>query len=56
MTIPARLKSHLDEAYVSYLRISHVPTYSTQYAASVMHALERKSPRLWFCVAARVIC
>jgi Ala-tRNA(Pro) deacylase len=38
MPIPARLKSHLDEAHVSYLQTSHMPTHSTQYAASVMHA------------------
>ena len=38
MTIPARLKSHLDEAHVTYSRICHVPTHSAQYAASVMHA------------------
>lgn len=37
MTIPARLKSHLDEAHVSYSQMSHISTYSTQYTASVMH-------------------
>lgn len=38
MTIPARLKSHLDEAHVSYSPISHVPTRSPQYAGAVMYA------------------
>jgi Ala-tRNA(Pro) deacylase len=38
MTMPARLKSALDETHIPYWSISHVPTYSAQYAASVLHA------------------
>ena len=38
MTIPARLKSHLERAQVSYSPVTHIPTYSAQYAAAVMHA------------------
>jgi Ala-tRNA(Pro) deacylase len=38
MTMPARLKSHLDEAHVSYKPIVHAPTQTTQSAARVMHA------------------
>jgi Ala-tRNA(Pro) deacylase len=37
MMMPARLKSILDQEHVGYLAFSHVPTYSAQYAASVMH-------------------
>lgn len=37
MTIPARLKSHLDQAHVSYAPVSHVPTSGSQYAAMVLH-------------------
>jgi Ala-tRNA(Pro) deacylase len=37
MTIPARLKSHLDQARVSYSPVSHVPTSGSQYAAMVLH-------------------
>jgi len=37
MTMPARLKSHLDQSKISYSQISHIPTYTAQGAASVMH-------------------
>ncbi len=37
MTIPARLKSHLDEAHVSYIPVPHVPTSGSQYSAMVLH-------------------
>lgn len=37
MTMPARLKSHLDQAKISYSQSSHIPTYTAQGAASVMH-------------------
>ena len=38
MAIPARLKSHLDQARVSYSSVIHIPTDSAQYAAAAMHA------------------
>lgn len=38
MTMPSRLKAHLDEAGVQYSPVTHIPTYSAQYAAAVMHA------------------
>lgn len=37
MAIPARLKSHLDQAQVSYSPVSHVPTTGSQYSAMVLH-------------------
>jgi Ala-tRNA(Pro) deacylase len=37
MTMPARLKAHLEQAHVSYTRIPHVPARSSQYAASLLH-------------------
>ena len=37
MMMPARLKSILKHDHVDFLALSHVPTYSAQYAASVMH-------------------
>jgi Ala-tRNA(Pro) deacylase len=37
MAIPARLKSHLDQAHVGYTPVSHVPTSGSQYAAMVLH-------------------
>lgn len=37
MMMPARLKSILKHDHVEYSSLSHVPTYSAQYAASVMH-------------------
>ena len=37
MTMPARLKSHLDQIKIPYSQISHIPTYTAQGAASVMH-------------------
>jgi len=37
MTMPARLKSHLDQAKISYSQSSHIPTYTAQGAASIMH-------------------
>ncbi|MBZ5699890.1 MAG: Hsp20 family protein [Acidobacteriia bacterium] len=35
--MPSRLKSHLDQAKISYSQISHALTYSAQDAASIMH-------------------
>lgn len=35
--MPARLKTILDHEHVAYSTVLHVPTYSAQYAASVMH-------------------
>lgn len=37
MAMPARLKSHLEEAHVSYSQIPHVPTSGSQYSAMVLH-------------------
>ena len=37
MAMPARLKTHLEQAHVSYTRIPHVPARSSQYAASLLH-------------------
>jgi Ala-tRNA(Pro) deacylase len=37
MAIPARLKSHLEQAHVGYTPVSHVPTMGSQYAAMVLH-------------------
>ena len=37
MTMPTRLKAHLDQANVSYTLIPHVPARSSQYAASLLH-------------------
>ena len=37
MTMPTHLKSHLDQAKISYSQISHIPTYTAQGTASVMH-------------------
>jgi Ala-tRNA(Pro) deacylase len=37
MGIPAKLKSHLEQAHVGYTSVSHVPTAGSQYAAMVMH-------------------
>ena len=37
MTIPARLKAHLEQAHASYAPVTHVPARSSQYAASVLH-------------------
>jgi hypothetical protein len=32
--MPTRLKSHLDQAKIPYSKISHIPTYTAQGAAS----------------------
>jgi Ala-tRNA(Pro) deacylase len=37
MTMPARLKAHLEQAHASYTRVPHVPARSSQYAASLLH-------------------
>lgn len=37
MTMPARLKAHLEQAHASYTRIPHIPARSSQYAASLLH-------------------
>ncbi len=37
MTMPARLKSHLDQAHISYSQITHALTYTARDAASIMH-------------------
>jgi Ala-tRNA(Pro) deacylase len=37
MMMPTRLKTILNQEHVKYLAVAHVPTYSAQYAASVMH-------------------
>lgn len=37
MTMPARLKSVLDQKHIAYSEVFHLPTYSAQGAASVMH-------------------
>lgn len=38
MSISQRLKSVLETGHIQYSPISHVPTYSAQYSAAVMHA------------------
>lgn len=38
MSMPERLESILERNHVHYSPISHVPTFSAQYAAAVMHA------------------
>ena len=38
MSISTRLKSVLETNHIEYSPISHVPTYSAQFAAAVMHA------------------
>lgn len=35
--MPARLKSHLDDAHVAYTPVPHVPTSGSQYSAMVLH-------------------
>jgi Ala-tRNA(Pro) deacylase len=35
--IPSRLKTHLDNAHISYSLVPHVPARSAQYAASLLH-------------------
>jgi Ala-tRNA(Pro) deacylase len=37
ITMPARLKAHLERARISYTWIPHVPARSSQYAASLLH-------------------
>ena len=37
MTMPARLKAHLEQAHASYTRVPHIPARSSQYAASLLH-------------------
>jgi Ala-tRNA(Pro) deacylase len=37
MSIPARLKAHLEEAHARYTRVPHIPARSSQYAASLLH-------------------
>jgi Ala-tRNA(Pro) deacylase len=37
MTMPARLKTHLEQEHVSYSRVPHIPARSSQYAASLLH-------------------
>ncbi len=37
MVMPARLQSHLDQNHIAYSRVFHIPTYSAQLAASIMH-------------------
>jgi len=36
MTMPVRLKAHLDQIHVSYEPVFHAPTYSSEYTASVL--------------------
>jgi len=42
MSIPARLKAHLEQAHVRYTRVPHIPARSSQYAASVLHVLGKE--------------
>ena len=37
MTIPTRLKAHLEQSHTSFTPVTHVPARSSQYAASVLH-------------------
>jgi len=37
MTMPARLKAHLEQSHAPYTLVSHIPARSSQYAASVLH-------------------
>jgi len=37
MNLPSSLKLHLEQAHVSYTRVSHIPARSSQYAASLLH-------------------
>jgi Ala-tRNA(Pro) deacylase len=37
MTMPARLKAHLEQTHTSYTRVPHIPARSSQYAASLLH-------------------
>jgi Ala-tRNA(Pro) deacylase len=37
MTIPGRLREHLDRAHVSYEPVFHVPTHSSEVTAATMH-------------------
>lgn len=37
MSMPTRLTSVLEQYHVPYSAISHIPTYSAQYAAAVLH-------------------
>jgi Ala-tRNA(Pro) deacylase len=37
MSMPARLRSHLEAAQAAYVPISHIPARSAQYAASLLH-------------------
>ena len=37
MTIPVRLKDHLDQTHTFYVPIHHAPARSAQYAASLLH-------------------
>ena len=36
MSIPARLKAHLEQAHAGYIRVPHIPARSSQYAASLL--------------------
>jgi Ala-tRNA(Pro) deacylase len=37
MTIPAKLKSHLDQNHIRYSPVVHEPARSSQYTASLLH-------------------
>jgi Ala-tRNA(Pro) deacylase len=37
MTIPMRLKAHLDQKHISYEPVFHAPTHGAEYTAAVMH-------------------
>ena len=37
MTIPRRLKEHLDRAHVSYETVFHTPTHSSDHTAATLH-------------------
>lgn len=37
MTMPARLKEHLEKTGTSYSMVSHMPARSSQYAAALLH-------------------
>lgn len=42
MSMPARLKSELDQSHIAYSALSHVPTQLAQYTASMMHVPGKK--------------
>jgi Ala-tRNA(Pro) deacylase len=37
MTIPSRLKDHLEQTHTQYSQVLHAPARSSQYAASLIH-------------------